>query len=363
MKRCVYCLCEEDEVTTFKGSEHIIPKFLGGRSPFPLIEKNLVCDNCNSVKFSNLETIFKKDSYEGIFTYMLNLEASKSVWVVANNITISNDCGLGDDFFNEIFPFLKLENEKLVIDVKSQLKIRDKNGYQVFTFENLLRIKQNGTTEFQKIKDRLKKISEEDIAIFMLSKDGTSDNVDDFISLLKEYGIDYSEKERKFVENKDLESNKFGINWEFKITNNFMRVVAKIALNYFIYCSAQEGDYFKNTLFDNTFDKVKNFIIKDDCDWREIIELSDQKPIPGVEPKSIESVSHLISFTSVNEHIIVSLSLFGYSLYKIDLGKNSFLSSIYGFGCEHVFNPKTKILSRMNLIPIKAEGSFGLFKA
>jgi len=47
--------------------------------------------------------------------------------------------------------------------------------------------------------------------------------------LLKEYGVNYKEKERKYTPTEEVQDKTFEVGWECKIENNLMRVVAKIA--------------------------------------------------------------------------------------------------------------------------------------
>jgi len=123
MSGCIYCLKTEAE-TIFKGEEHIIPQSLGGK-PFPTITKEFICFNCNSVILSGLETEFKQDSFEGVFGQMLGVGEANSVWIRGRSININTVAGFGDRFFDEMFPFLKMENNTPVIDLVGQLKVRN----------------------------------------------------------------------------------------------------------------------------------------------------------------------------------------------------------------------------------------------
>lgn len=120
MSKCIYC--EKDKQTaTFKGREHVIPRLMG------VFENNLtlagwVCDNCNSRIFNPLETKFKEDTEEGIFYQMFNFENSYQVRIKGRNIKTSFLAGLGDDFFNDMFPFFERQDNSWKIFYCRKLK-------------------------------------------------------------------------------------------------------------------------------------------------------------------------------------------------------------------------------------------------
>src|SRR3989339_349599 len=164
--KCIYCGSQN-----IFNTEHVIPQFLGTFEPIsPTLKTKdkLVCQNCNSKIFSSLETEFKEDSWEGITGQMLNLTRSNSVRIRGTNAKMECLSGLGDKFFDEIFPFLKEENKKFVVDLKPQIKVRNyagESGYQIFLFDALKDIKKS-PKKFKRVKERIKTTGKNNFAIF-----------------------------------------------------------------------------------------------------------------------------------------------------------------------------------------------------
>jgi len=129
----MYLLFKDNLQTTFNNREHIIPQFLGKFSPLnPLFKGDIVCDQCNN-EFSPLETNFKEDSEEGIYGQMLNIQGNNSVRLRGKNIELKFTSGMESNFFNNIFPFLRWNRDKFVIEIKPQVQLKNYEGiYQIF---------------------------------------------------------------------------------------------------------------------------------------------------------------------------------------------------------------------------------------
>lgn len=367
MSKCIYCLKTESE-TVFKGEEHIIPQCLGGK-PFPTITKEFICSNCNSVILSGLETEFKQDSFEGVFGQMLGIGDSGSVWIRGKNMNINTVAGFGDKFFDEMFPFLKIENNTPVVDLVGQLKVRNKyDGFQVFPLATLEKVKNAGSKrKFKEIKERLSKASLKDLALFAGSEDGTTDSIDSFIELLKEYGVNYKEKERKHMPSEQVQDKAFEVEWECKIENNLMRVIAKIAFNYFAYCSICEGKYYQDLLMGDDFNAIRNFIIYGKGSWRDFVKFSDNKAILNIEGNGEKRVLvHTILFANNNGKIMARVSLFGRWIYEVTISKYPLNLIQSNFGCGHVFEPFGRTVHAISPIPNSinrlSDRGYGWFK-
>lgn len=367
MSKCIYCLKSEPK-TSFFGAEHIIPQSLGGKS-FPTISRDFICSNCNSNILSKLETGFKQDSMEGVYAQMLRIGGVNSVWIRGKNININTVCGFGDDFFNEIFPFLKIENNVPVFDSVAQLKVRNKSdGFQVFPLRTLEKARNADSQKlFSKIKARIAKASLKDLMMFSNSGDGTINSLDVFIALLKEYGVNYKEKQRKYIPAEKIKNKPIDVNWECKIDKDLMRVIAKIAFNYFAYCSIQEGSYYQNLPMGKNFDQIRNFIIKGTGDWKDIVRISKSKSILNIEGNGDKRViAHTILFTNNNGVIIAKVSLFGIRVYEVTIGKYPFQMVTNNFGCGHTFDTFNKVAFSIspnkNAIKKPSDNCYGLFK-
>lgn len=365
MKKCVYCLKQEDE-TTFNNKEHIIPQSLGGKN-FPAINKNLVCDRCNSILLSNLETKFKRDTIEGIYAQMFNLW-SNSVWITGENIEIETVEGFGEKFFDEAFPFLSFKNNTPVVDYIPQLKVRNKkSGYQVFPLKTLQKVEQSRSRDFKEIKERLSKVSYKDMLLFSNSNEPSGFDFNNSLSLLKKYGIDYKETERKFSLTRGTKQKIFKIKWRYKLNSDAMRVIAKIAFNYFIYCSQEEGEIYTEKLFSDNFNEIRNFIVNGYGHWSDIVKISELDYILDIEKENPNRIiAHTIKFFLREDRIIAHISFLGEKIYEVNIGKSPFSFIPMGFGCGHIFDPFTQTVypigpSKYSISRLTHPG-YGLFK-
>ena len=367
--KCIYCGSQN-----IFNKEHVIPQFLGTFEPInPTLKTKdkLVCQNCNSKIFSSLETEFKEDSWEGITGQMLNLTRSNSVRIRGANVKMECLSGLGDKFFDEIFPFLKEENKKFVVDLKPQIKVRNyagESGYQIFLFDALKHIKKN-PKKFKRVKERIKTTGKNNFAIFTGGDSKEDDTqMNEAIALLKYYGITYNEKERKFVPVNPATNKQFEVNMTCAITPNICRLIAKVAFNYFSFCALQD----KNCaiLYDSYFDKIKRFILGDtEIERKEIIVEISNDPITYHEKESRKRfVGHIIVFFQEDGRIFSKLTFLGGKVYKVLLGTatNDFQNN--NFGCGHLFSPFDKSIHNLTQLPKEnptveeIKQSFGLFR-
>ena len=374
--KCIYCGTEE----TFN-TEHIVPQSLGTFAPVnPTIlpSDGLVCEHCNSVVFSALETEFKEDSYEGITGQMLNLTGSNSVRIRSINVQMECLSGMDDSFFNEVFPFLKEQNKKLVIDVKPQVKVRNyagQSGYQIFSLEALEKIKEESTQSktkldaFNKIKKRLKMSGKDNLAVFTRSDDHHDDSQLNYaIALLGAYGVAYNERERKYAPMPQDDGKQFEVKMQCTITRNVCRFVAKVAFNYFAYCALQDKE--QSVLYQSAFDRIRKFVLGDETfQMKEIIVETSNDPITWHEKESGNRfVGHTIVFYQENGLVFSKLTFFGGKVYKVLLGNamNNFLDN--NFGCGHLFFPFDHSIHNLTQRPKEKPSedeikkSFGLFR-
>ena len=367
--KCIYC-----ESQNIFNKEHVIPQFLGTFEPIsPTLKTKdkLVCQNCNSKIFSSLETEFKEDSWEGITGQMLNFTRSNSVRIRGANVKMGCLSGLGDKFFDEIFPFLKEQNKKFVVDLKPQIKVRNyagENGYQIFLFDALKDIKKN-PKKFKRIKERIKTTGKNNFAIFTGGDSKEDDTqMNEAIALLKDYGITYNEKERKFVPVNPTENKQFEVNITCTITPNICRFIAKVAFNYFSFCALQDQNH--TILYDSCFDKIKKFILGDTkIERKEIITEVSNDPITYHEKESGKRfVGHIIVFFQEDGRIFSKLTFLGGKVYKVLLGTATNNFQTNNFGCGHLFFPFDKSIHNLTQLPKKnptdeeIKQSFGLFR-
>ncbi len=368
MPKCFYGF-KDTEQTTFNNREHVIPQSLGTFSPLnPLFKGDLVCDKCNH-SFSPLEANFNEDSEEGIYGQMLNIEGSNSVRLRGKNVKLKFDSGLGSDFLNNIFPFLKRMEDKLVIEIKPQVHLKNYEGvYQIFLPEALKKIKKD-TGNFKRVKDRISKLDKKDIRIFAgANQENDNANLSEIVTLMKDFGIDYKEKEKQFSKFEDRKDNQFGVEMECTVNAEVGRVLAKIAFNYFAYCAEQ--DQRQDILFGAWFNKIRNFINGDKAVPLKDIVISVDKDVILDEERNRKHrlLAHIIVFEKVNGNIIARETFWGKRVYEIAIGQFPNSLDFLNFGCGHAFDPFRKNLYNLSQQPklemteADIRATFGLFK-
>lgn len=364
MTKCIYC----GKAREFN-REHVIPKFLGNFEPVNPIIDNLVCNVCNSNKFSKLETEFKEDSQEGILSQQFNLSNSNSIRIRGKNVKLKSKSPFDDSFFDDTFPFLKEENNEPVVDFKSQIKIKNyANGYQIFTPEALRNIKKS-PSKFKKTKERLKCVKGTNIRIFTGGNSAEEGgDLDEIIKLLKEFGVKYNEGGRKFSPIEPTKGKGFEVNMDCTITVEICRVLAKIIFNYFIYCCIQEKK--EKLLFENNFNQIKSFIAGDKNIKREDVIVSHREDVILYDEKvnNKRYAGHIIIFYSEGDKIYGKITILGCKIYKILIGTIPISWKIDSFGCGHLFYPFDNSIHNLtqepqsNPTPEQIKTSFGLFK-
>lgn len=352
MAKCIYCL--KDEIgTTFLSREHVIPQSFGTFTPLnPNIKGDVVCDSCNTKILSPLETNFIEDSMEGFFAQRLNLNNRNSITMRNGNFKIDTDSGFGHDFFNQmVFP-LKPENDKLVPYPKTQIKFRGLGGQscRVFFPEALKQIKKD-SKEFLKLSADMKKLSQKDLCIFA----ETHEDMNEVVVLLKEYGVIYNEKERYHKPFEEGVKYELSEDYSCTVNHNIGRVLAKIALNYFVYCCIQDSQ--KSLLLLPGFDPIRNYIFKGDGKMRDFIVSVNEKPITYYENENDERIiSHIINFIEENGMVVARMTFFGCpAIYKIILGEMPNGIPVKNFGCGHLFDPFSKRIINMANKPTPEE--------
>ena len=284
---------------------------------------------------------------------------------------MKSNSGLGDNFFNEIFPFLKEENGRFVVVLKPQIKVKNyngENGYQIFLFEGLKEIKKN-QQKFKRMKERIKATDKNNFAIFTGEDNKEDDSqMNEAIALLKDYGITYKENERKFEQVNPTENTQFEVNMNCTITPNTCRFIAKVAFNYFLFCALQDQKH--RVLYGHRFDKIKQFILGNtNIKREEIIVEKSNDPITYHEKESGKRfIGHIVVFFQENGYIFSKITFLGGKVYKVLLGKaqNDFMNE--NFGCGHLFSFFDKSIHNLTQQPKEnptkeeIKQSFGLFR-
>lgn len=364
MSKCIYC--EKDDGVTFNGREHVVPQFLGIFENNPTLI-NCVCDNCNSNIFNPLETKFKEDTEEGIFLQMFNLSDSCQIRIRGNNVKTNFSPGLGDEFFNEMFPFFQYHENDWKIFLLPQIKIKryGDNGYIILLVDKLKKLKER---RISKIKELLAGVQNKDISIFAGGDSSTeSPGLEEAIELLKKLGIEYKEGKRVFAPIDKSDPNKrFGISMDCTVNKEVARVIAKIAFNYFAYCAITEGK--EGILFHKNFSDIKKYILgKKDIPVKQVIPKLENEPIIYDEKiNEARFIGHTVIFDNNNGNLISQISFLGKRIYTVNLGTFPEELKNNNFGCGHLFDPINKKIHQLTQDPNKWGSDlipgFGLYK-
>lgn len=330
--KCVYCWKNDVDFNR----EHVLPQFLWYFNSKNFVLDWFVCSFCNN-NFSKIEGIFKQDSMEGILAQQLNVAQNSSIWVTNKRLKINSEPGFDNFLHQDMFPFLKIENGKIVIDLnKTQIRMRDtQSGYRVFQVEELKRIASEWGKDFNKLKERIGKLKKEDMAIFLPAdwlEDGQLDKV---ISILKQYNINYVPWDTKFADNEP--KSRWMIGFQCTLDRDLCRVLAKIIFNYFTYCLMKK--WMSNVAYRNEFKKIRNFISGDETVWvKEILfHHSDMPYLQADQPHP-----HLLDFQVFKNKVIGQVSLFGKKSYMIMLGDlPSDITDSEDISSFHIFDPFT----------------------
>lgn len=335
MSKCIYCL-EDNTETSFHNREHVIPQSFGVFSPLtPYIQGDVVCDVCNSKILSSLEVNFIEDSMEGFMAQRLGFKKRNSIVLRNKNFKVNTDTG--HEFLNHMLFLLKTDpvNKKLVPYPKAQVKFQGKNGAsnRVFFLEGLKRHKK-GSSKFNDIVEDLKKLDHKGMRLFAQD----SDELEEMVVLLKDYGVSYTEKERQQRSHDELQNIEIVDDYQCTVNHGLGRVIAKIAFNYFAYCCIQDNQV--SILYLEEFDALRNYIFKGEGHLKDFIVSHTEDPILDIENTSkTRYVSHVINFNEEDGNLVSRLTFFGCpAVYKVILGKMPHGISAEHFGCGHLFD-------------------------
>jgi len=109
----------------------------------------------------------------------------------------------------------------------------------------------------------MKTAGKSNIRIFAGAKDDKDNSqLKEMIALLKDYGVNYTEKINKSISSEELKDRKFEIKMDCRVNKDVGRIIAKIAFNYFALCA--QKDNLQDILYHPNFEKIKAFILGDE---------------------------------------------------------------------------------------------------
>ncbi len=323
--RCIYCLRSD---RPFNGREHVIPQSLGTFTPTSLILLE-VCDTCNN-GFSKLETFFKEDSVEGFIAAQYQFRNDSSIRFRKDRMKFKNRITGEQRIFDQMFPTLDPETGKAI--PAPQIVIEGKNGHCQMIFLK-------GVRDAKGFADRIKWTGAErsSISIFAHGEDG----VGELISELRKRGINYQQSNQELLElNSD---GVFDCEFEGRLDQNIMRIIAKIAFNYFAFCTIKSG--LGEILYHEDYESIRDFIRS----------RSESNPVTvtnhGVAMKGHEDRPHIpfhiVRVFESNNRILAEMSLVGHLRYIVNLSVYPFRTgNRRSFGFGHQFDLVKKVFYR-----------------
>lgn len=357
---CIYCGKSRNTNT-----EHVIPRLMGKFINTPTII-GFVCIFCNSEVFKKLENEYKIDTPEGITYQMFNFDDKYKIRIRGRRVEMICDAGFKDKFFDDMFPFLKVENGKIGVDAKPQIKVKRQNGYyEVYLIDKLEKYKNNEKV-FNSIKEEFKGTESKNISIFTWADHANDEtHMKAAKDLVKEYGIVYKEGQGKYA-SFDQKNQRFWVTQNCTVDRTIARVIAKIAFNYFSYCAISDEKI--DVLYSPFFLKIKAFILGDESiPLKEVVVNLKQDPILIYDKeKNTRFVAHQIVFYEKNGCIFSELTFMGRMVYEVNLGFIPFELNLKEFGSGHLFDPASGRISQLTQNR-KKEGTmenpnYGLFQ-
>ncbi|RTL37261.1 MAG: hypothetical protein EKK48_24475 [Candidatus Melainabacteria bacterium] len=310
-----------------------MPQSMGTFTPKSLILIE-VCDACNNT-FSKLETFFKEDSLEGFIAAQYQFRRDSSIRFRRDRLTFKNRMTGEQRVFDDMFPTLDPETGNAI--PTPQVVIHGKNGYSQVLFLK-------GLKDAKGFANRINWTGEERESICVFAKG--DEQLGELIAELRNRGIDYKELQQERL---DLNCDgHFDCEFEGRLDREIMRVIAKIAFNYFAYCTIKSGLY--DILYEDEFRAIRDFILSD----------SGKTPVVAtrysIAMKGQEHRSHIpFHFIRVSEQrgrIVAEVALFGHMKYVVELAKYPFrTASPSSFGLGHVFDLVKKTFYRADPVP------------
>jgi len=320
--RCIYCLQSD---RPFNGKEHVIPQSLGTFTPISLILVE-VCDRCNN-DFSKLETFFKEDSVEGFIAAQYQFRNDSSIRFRRDRLKFTSRIRGDQRIFDQMFPTLAPETGKAI--PTPQVVIHGKNGYSQVIF-------MKGLKDAKGFANRIKWTGGEraSISIFAMGEEGASE----LISELRKRGINYKELQHERLH---LTSDgQFDCEFEGRMDSAIMQVIAKIALNYFAFCTIKSG--LQDILYEEDFESIRNFV-NTGTGKNLVIATRYSISIKGQEHRA-HIPFHFIRVYQQNNRLNTEVTLFGHLRYVVDLGPYPFRTgnqNAFGFGHQFDLVKKT----------------------
>jgi len=303
----------------------VVPQSLGTFTPKTLILKE-VCDGCNN-GFSKLETFFKEDSVEGFIAAQYQFRGDSSIRFRRDRMKFKNRITGEQRIFDDMFPTLDPETGNAL--PTPQIVIHGKNGYS-----QVLLLK--GVKDAKGFANRISWTGEERESIFIFAKG--DEQLGELISELRGRGIDYKELHQERL---DINCDgHFDCEFEGRLDREIMRVVAKVAFNYFAFCAIQSGFY--DILYEDEFRPIREFILLDSgkvpvVATRYSVAMKGQEHRPHIP-------FHFIRVSERRGRIVAELAFFGHMKYVVDLAAYPFRTvspSSFGFGHQFDLIKKT----------------------
>jgi len=329
VKKCIYCLKTEPQVT-FNKAEHILIQSFGKFENNIVLNRGVygVCDSCNQFFGNTIDRVLARDTFEGIIRFKENITESKK-YKSEGQRSLLRIKGV-EGFFEGslVYPRYDEENDEVrMFLLPDQIGIKriDNGKYDFFSIEELPDIK--------------------DIPKTYYDENGKVEFFYDFydesiMTKIKEKGYrierDYPIQELDLFDSKNIL-----FEFERKIDDTIGRAVSKIAFNYLCY------DLGVNYVCSETFNNIRNFIYKAEGNVEDFVQIEDMKLLKIEKELNISLLGHLVGYEFVGDKIYGVISLFNTIKYRVLLcNKFGTLPSTSSKG--HFFDTKNMLTKEIS---------------
>jgi hypothetical protein len=328
--------------------DHVIPRQLGKFNPDYTLTKNYVCDFCNGELGRTIEERYSKISYEAVLARIR--DTKKPVVVFGESgclkLSISVTPHSGKTFHSNITYLINAVRPGCF---KGGLIVINDNHskYAVLDIQGVRKELTKGENKKKKVISRLDSFKKSTGLTFDIVGDA-DDVVKEGQNLLQQLGF-ITKLDEEYRGGGDRVACDFEVRGQ--LDENFARVIAKIALNYFALCCFHtEG--FQYLPYESSFQDIINFIRHGNGRPDKYVDL--------IKSQGSDKNYYFISFrTDRLGRVVTEIKLNQIFSYVVVLGKNplKLTSSLEKFGNGTAFNIKSGQIIHLSPTPYKIIGT------
>ena len=349
MPRCIYC--NETEEQKFKSKVHVLSQFMGNFEPDLYFKGDIVCDGCNT-KFGNtFERHFANKSFEGLLSrLMLRKKKQSPVITFDSDLLKFNFHPDTKVDFDPIFLLIQSCLDRIANKPDPLLLFKKDNRYALVFADRVVNASKSDLKKLKKKLDSFKGGSAEYIG----DKDNSRKIVIDAMTKL---GLKANYSDEKVNDNpKQINTKFFAIQ---DVDRQTARLVAKVALEYFVYCLLKSNT--SNHAYSDNFSAIKNFISKDEGLAGQLVKITSNNLVAS---KLKQGNQHYFVSFKIHRGVIIGQVAFMDSVgYAVKLGNSPFVLANERIGNGHAFNLHQRRTVRMyrGIAPTLGTSEFSIY--